>query len=107
MNGTFLVDPLISYPSRPFGHEHWCHLGTPDLSLAGLERLHYFAQAIGLRRTYFQEGRRHPIPHYDLTAGARRRAVLAGAEEVSRREWVRRMRPDRNIPPEIPQIPPS
>lgn len=106
MSGSTRKVPLVAYPNRPFGHEHWCHLGTPDRSPEGLERLHYFAQAIGLRRTYFQAGRRHPIPHYDLTAGARARAVLAGAEEVSHREWVRRMRPDLNIPPEIPRIPP-
>lgn len=62
----------------------WCHLVTDS---GDLEELHRFAESIGLERSYFQDPRYSPgdqgRPHYDVTPGARKRAVAAGAEEIS------------------------
>lgn len=82
--GMIFVDELRRYRDRPHGHGEWCHLSGDDLA-----ELHRFAAGIGLRRAWFQD---HPtLPHYDLPARMRRRAVLAGAVEVSSREFVRRL----------------
>jgi len=69
---------------------HWpwptsCHLYGDSL-----EELHAFAGRIQLRRSWFQNHAR--LPHYDLTAARRERAVRAGAVEVTSREMVERMR---------------
>lgn len=68
------VDELREYPSG-----HWCHLTTDG----PIEELHAFAQKIGLKREWFQDGR---IPHYDLRPSKRRKALAAGAEFVSMRD---------------------
>lgn len=62
------------------------HLVTNN---ADLEELHRFAQAMGLRRDWFQEkGRSHP--HYDLTTQrASARAIGSGAKLVTPRELVK------------------
>lgn len=45
-----------------------------------LDELHAFAQAIGLKREWFQERPGRPErSHYDLTASKRDQAILAGA----------------------------
>jgi hypothetical protein len=49
--------------------------------------LHEMAQAIGLRRSWFQH-RAGRVPHYDLTSRKRRQAVAKGAVEMTRREAV-------------------
>jgi hypothetical protein len=62
----------------------WSHLiaDTP-------EELHEFAQKIGLRRAWFQEGKGNPGSyaaeswHYDVTDGIRARAIQHGAKAVS------------------------
>jgi hypothetical protein len=55
-----------------------CHLITDALEA---EPLHQFAERIGLRRAWFHDG---SVPHYDLTASMRARAVACGAIEVDR-----------------------
>ena len=47
------------------------------------EELHGFARKLQMRRTWFQPDLR--LPHYDLTAARRERAIKAGAVEVTRR----------------------
>jgi len=48
------------------------------------EELHVFAKRIGLKRTWFQDHKRHP--HYDLTTKrATERAIRAGATVFSKR----------------------
>jgi hypothetical protein len=85
-----LVDQVRRYPKGPHGYLDWCHMMTDDLSPGGLAELHAMAQAIGLRREWFQW---HPrLPHYDLTPARRGLAVVHGAAEVSARELVRRCR---------------
>ncbi len=46
------------------------------------------ARKIGLRRRWFQNGRH---PHYDLTVNRRAIALSFGAEEITTREWIKRM----------------
>lgn len=66
----------------------YCHLMSdkPDMSDA-LAELHIFAASIGLRRSWFQA---KSSPHYDLSPFYRRKAIAAGAEEVSNKELVKR-----------------
>ena len=79
------VDPLRPYPGHRTGVELWCHL----VSDQGLEELHAFAAAIGMA------GRGFGGDHYDLTAEMREAAVHQGAVEVSSKELVVLMRPNR------------
>lgn len=68
-----------------FRHKPSCHMyaDTP-------EELHEMADAIGLKRSWFQC--RIDLPHYDLTAGKRRLAVTRGAIETDRRHLAAFMR---------------
>jgi hypothetical protein len=92
---TVYVDNVFLQASVPNGGRtvtsRWCHLFTDQDDPT---ELHEFAQRIGLRREWFQEGRMlgdrsRPDPtkdHYDVTASRRRAAVAAGAVEISYRE---------------------
>lgn len=57
-----------------------CHLfcDRPE----SLEELHKLAQQIGLRRSWFQSN--SVLPHYDLTASKRSKAIKAGANIADR-----------------------
>ncbi|MCU7371605.1 DUF4031 domain-containing protein [Paucibacter sp. O1-1] len=57
-----------------------CHLFTDTLEL---DELHAVAQAIGMRRSWFQD--KPSAPHYDLTASRRAAALALGVVEVDRR----------------------
>ena len=64
-------------------HGHlWCHMWADDI-----DELHAVAEAIGLKRRWFQNDTR--LPHYDLTPPRRRRAIKHGAIESSVRAWTR------------------
>lgn len=68
----------------------WAHLLADDT-----DDLHRFAAALGIHRTSYQGPPRTSVPHYDLTAYERRRALAQGAIACSREEIVavvRRMR---------------
>lgn len=86
---TIYVDQLRAYlqpvkkgARRVFGDgRESCHM----ICDGDLECLHLFAEGIGLRREWFQDGR---IPHYDLTPTRRVRAVMLGAVEVQSRDLV-------------------
>jgi hypothetical protein len=80
---TILVDSLIQYGTR-----QWCHLASDLTDQAGVDELNAFADRIGLKREWFQN--RKFLPHYDLQPNLRRRAVQAGAIEVSGRDFVLR-----------------
>lgn len=67
----------------PFRGRMWCHLFTDD---ADVEKLHRFAQAIGLKRAWFQD--RPGFPHYDLSLSRRMMAVRNGAKEVTAEQMV-------------------
>lgn len=80
------VDTLwATEPRRGWPYKWSCHL-TAD----SIEELHQFAEAIGMKRAWFQD---HPtFPHYDLTKTRRIAAVRHGAIEESRVDSVRRQR---------------
>lgn len=85
--------------------EHGWRLGPScHLFADSVPELHAFADRLGLKRAWFQldEGKRRPIPHYDLTAKRRAAAVALGAVEVDRRQAVtiwRRLCPLPTDPP--------
>jgi len=80
----FYVDPVTPcIKSRRWPYEQSCHLFTDP---GGLDRLHEFAGSIGLRPTWFQCHK--DLPHYDLTATMRAKAVRAGAKALTRKDAV-------------------
>ena len=75
---TVYIDPLCWHGWQLYGRPvKNCHLFADG----PLEELHQFAQGIGLKRAWFQDG---SIPHYDLVASMRAKAVASGAVEVDR-----------------------
>ena len=75
------VDEIMSCRQTskwPYGRA--CHLLADSV-----KELHEFAGRLGLRRSWFQE---KSLPHYDLTAGMRSRAVRLGAREIDRNKFV-------------------
>src|SRR5262245_58239307 len=61
----------------------WAHLLADDI-----DDLHRFAAALGIHRTSYQGPPRTSVPHYDLTAYERRRAITHGAIACGRDEIV-------------------
>ena len=61
----------------------WAHLLADDT-----DELHRFAARLGIHRASYQGPPKTSVPHYDLTAYERRRAVAAGAIACSRDEIV-------------------
>src|SRR5262249_54077448 len=61
----------------------WAHLLADDT-----DDLHRFAAALGIHRTSYQGPPRTSVPHYDLTAYERRRALAHGAIACNREEIV-------------------
>lgn len=82
------IDSLRHYPYTSLRHKTWCHM-LADTE----EELHEMAKKIDLRRGWFQN---KSIPHYDLTPSKRRLAIQYGAIELSRDEFVAKMREIRN-----------
>lgn len=60
------------------------------LSASTLEELHAFAARVGVKRCWFHGAA--GVPHYDITAEDRTRAIEHGAASVSSRELIRRWR---------------
>ncbi|ENA4766601.1 DUF4031 domain-containing protein [Shigella flexneri] len=80
---TVYVDVLMNHGWKLRGHlTKNCHMFTDG----DIEELHEMAEAIGMKRSWFQDKR---IKHYDLHARRRQKAVELGAVEVSRREAVK------------------
>jgi Protein of unknown function (DUF4031) len=61
----------------------WAHLLADDIG-----ELHRFASALGINPLSYQGPPRTSVPHYDLTAYERRRAITRGAIACSRDEIV-------------------
>jgi hypothetical protein len=70
---TIYVDEMFDWP----GKGKWCHMLSDS---EDPEELHAFAAKIGLKRSWFHEGR---LPHYDLRASKRGRALKLGAKPLS------------------------
>lgn len=80
---TVYVDVLMNHGWKLRGHPTKnCHMFTDG----DIEELHEMAEAIGMKRSWFQDKR---IKHYDLHTRRRQKAVELGAVEVSRREAVK------------------
>ena len=73
-----LVDPAI----WPFRDRLWCHL----VSDTSYDELHAVAEALGIPRRGFQGD------HYDLPANLREAAIALGAQPVTGRELITRLR---------------
>ena len=92
-----VVDPLMGcVRNRNWPYDESCHLMCDP---GEVDQLHAFAAGIGLKRSWFQNSA-NGTPHYDLTPGKRRQAVVAGAAEVDRegcvaiiRAWREHKRP--------------
>lgn len=76
-----LVDGLTHHAKSPLGPRSWCHM----VSDTSLSELHAAAEAIGMKRAWFQGD------HYDLVAVKRAAAIKLGAQEVTSQELVKRM----------------
>lgn len=81
--------------NRQWRYNQACHLfcDSPE----SLEELHTLAQRIGLRRSWFQSN--SVLPHYDLTASKRDKAIKAGANIVNRNcegDYIRKWRALKN-----------
>jgi len=64
-----------------FGRMVMCHMlaDTPN-------ELHAMADAIGMKRQWYQSPDKASFPHYDLSLTRRALAVAKGAKEVTRQE---------------------
>ncbi len=57
-----------------------CHMFTDELDLTNL---HNMADAIGMKRSWFQD--KQAAPHYDLTKNMQEEAIKLGAIELDRK----------------------
>ncbi len=73
---------LVDTPIWPFRGRLWCHL-VSDTSYA---ELHTLAEALGIPRRGFQGD------HYDLPEELRDAAIALGAQPVTGRELITRLR---------------
>jgi hypothetical protein len=71
----------------------WYHMGSDDPTPEGIAALHEFAESIGCKRSWFQPHR--IVDHYDVTDSYKARAIAAGAESVTTREYLTRCRKDK------------
>ncbi len=77
------MEPCIQSEKWPYPQA--CHLAADSV-----EELQVFARRIGLMRSWFQS--KSELPHYDLTAGMRYRAIRLGAIEIDKEKVVEMMR---------------
>ena len=73
---------LVDEPLWWWRGRRWCHLVSDE----SLDELHAFATAAGIPRRGFQGD------HYDIPEERRAEVVAAGAQPVSSRELLRRLR---------------
>lgn len=79
---TIYVDPLMDFGWKLRGSPtENCHMFTDEIDLSELHRI---AEAIGLKRAWFQDS--SSAPHYDLTPSRRRLAIQQGAVEIGHKE---------------------
>ncbi len=76
----------------------WQGLQWAHLLADGVDELHRFAADLGISRLSYQGPPRTSVPHYDLTAYERSRAVARGAIACSRHEIVVVLRRARIVP---------
>lgn len=64
---------------RQYRKQSYCHM----MSDTSISELHHFAVRLGIARHWFDRD------HYDLREDDRRKAVIAGAKEVSTRDMIK------------------
>lgn len=69
----------------PYRRMLMSHLIADDL-----DELHEMADAIGVKRKWFQ--RQSSMPHYDICKSKRDKAIQCGAVVLDRREFAKKMR---------------
>lgn len=69
-----------------YGRMIMSHMGSSDL-----DALHRMADAIGVKRKWFQDKKHHP--HYDISKQMKKKAIELGAIEVSDKELIRKCYP--------------
>jgi hypothetical protein len=88
--GVYVDRLQPSVPSKT-----WRWTKSAHLIADTLEELHEFAERIGLRRAWFQQG---STPHYDLTETRYAKALALGVTVLERKDFVaviRRLRAER------------
>jgi hypothetical protein len=75
------VDDVQTYDTQ-LPYKQWCHMATNG----PIEELHAMADALRLKREWFQDKKGHP--HYDLTPTKRKQAIALGAIPVSAQELI-------------------
>jgi hypothetical protein len=74
------VNPLMPcIRNKNWKYDYSSHLFTDG----DIEKLHKFAESIGLKRAWFQN--KKDLPHYDLTKNKRFQAIKNGAKECTNR----------------------
>lgn len=90
------VDGLVQWGDasspRCFRNQPSCHMYADTL-----EELHTLADAIGMKRSWFQDKR--DLPHYDLVPSRRAVAIRLGAVEHDKYDMVNFMRVRRGQEP--------
>ena len=80
------VDDMYLYPMGRFGRMKMSHMGADTA-----EELLAMADKIGLNRKWIQhEGTYRE--HFDISLAYRKKAVEAGAEELTMKDFVRRLK---------------
>lgn len=74
----------VDAAKNSYGRMKMCHMMADTLP-----ELHAMADAIGLKREWFQEG---STPHYDICQAKRRLAIMHGAREADRKKVVELIR---------------
>ena len=78
------VDNMYATPMGQYGRMKMSHMvADTRAELIGM------AQAIGLNPRWIQDGHRHNHVHFDVSLAMRRKAVDAGAQELTMREMSR------------------
>lgn len=75
----------VDHGLNPFGRMKMCHMLADSL-----DELHAMADAIGMKRAWFQNTPGHP--HYDLSMSKRKLAIQHGAIEIDNRQLVEFLR---------------
>lgn len=78
---TVYVDDPVGYPNCKLRWKTWSHMWSDEGDSA--EELHLVADAIGMRRSWFQGN------HYDIVPSKRLAAIKLGVVPVSQREGAR------------------
>ena len=80
MNNDTVYVGILEYP---YGRMLMSHMASPNI-----EALHKMADAIGVKRKWFQDKKHRP--HYDVCKANKQKAIRLGAIEISDRELITR-----------------